>query len=195
MLQPLLFIHILIQAGDPEVRGTVDVAGHCILILPGEVRLKLVSVIKVESRSVRHDPLDVLAVSDLARAVTAIVRRVLVPHEDIARVTLIVDEYHLRLEAHIGKIRKEEVPLDIVATADDSRQRVDAQLFLRLVTVYPQIEVIMPEAADGFRVVHRFWHVAKAVDPVEGPGVRVHREPVDMAGEIDFTSAIRVRVR
>jgi len=70
-------------------------------------------------------------------------------------------------------------------------------LFLRVVAVVPYVGVLVIlssvlETSDGVRVVQVRRHVAEAADPVERQGVLIHREQVDVTGDIDFALAVRV---
>ena len=86
----------LVLAGGPKVSVIVNVPSYCTTVLPSEVVLKLAGVGIAELCAVRHEPLDALAVDDLAIAETAVVRPVLVLHEDIAGIVLVVNEDPLR---------------------------------------------------------------------------------------------------
>ena len=88
----LRFVH----AGDPKVNVIVNVPSYCATVQPSEVGLKLDSVAKVERCPVLHAKPDALTMGDVARAETAVVRRVLVLHEDIAGTLFVVNEDPLR---------------------------------------------------------------------------------------------------
>ena len=184
-----------VQAGDPKKSAFFDVASDRVSILTIEVNIKAVGVLKVVLRIVRHAPRYTFAVRDVARAVAACIWCVPIIHEDFAAPGLIIYVDPLRANAHIGELGIIEAPVDIFTGVYDGGQRVDTQTFFWIIAVVPEVgfRTSLFESTDRIRVINVGRYVVEAAGPVEREGVLIIcHEPVNLAGVIDLTLAVRV---